>query len=105
MQPVSLTVQGCGRELLIEWPDGSSQRFAATTLWAECPSSRRRRRRIDGVGAVPSGDIRITAVDLIGLYGVNIAFSDGHDRGIYPWPFLTRLGMKDAGSPAEFNAA
>ena len=30
---------------------------------------------------------------------------DGHDRGIYPWPFLTRLGNEDAGAPAEFSAA
>jgi DUF971 family protein len=105
MQPESLKVQNSGRDLLVAWPDGRCDRFPAALLWAECPSSRGRQRRMDGAAPTPAGDIRITAVDPVGLYGVNIAFSDGHDRGIYPWPFLARLGMKDAGAPAEFNAA
>lgn len=100
MQPVALNVRNSGRELRVEWPDGSESRFDARRLWAECPSSRGRRRRIDSVGVAIVGDVRITGVDLVGLYGVNIAFSDGHDRGIYPWPFLTRLANKDAGAPA-----
>jgi prepilin-type processing-associated H-X9-DG protein len=30
----------------------------------------------------------------VGSYGVNIAFSDGHDRGIYPWSYLAQLSEK-----------
>jgi len=42
----------------------------------------------------------------IGDYAVNIAFSDGHNRGIYPWPYLRLLARADqvseivAGAPA-----
>jgi prepilin-type processing-associated H-X9-DG protein len=30
----------------------------------------------------------------MGHYGVNITFSDGHARGIYPWSYLTELSEK-----------
>jgi len=33
-------------------------------------------------------------VSPVGLYSVNVAFSDEHDRGVYPWPFLEKLGAK-----------
>ena len=34
----------------------------------------------------------VTAVAPIGDYAINIAFSDGHARGIYPWSYLLELG-------------
>jgi prepilin-type processing-associated H-X9-DG protein len=34
----------------------------------------------------------ITTIEPIGGYAVNIAFSDGHARGIYPWVLLKELG-------------
>jgi DUF971 family protein len=35
--------------------------------------------------------VAIAEVRPVGGYAINIAFSDGHDRGIYPWRFLARL--------------
>jgi DUF971 family protein len=46
----------------------------------------------DAPGA-PEG-IGILAVSPVGLYSVNVAFSNGHDRGVYSWPFLEKLGAK-----------
>lgn len=34
---------------------------------------------------------KIVSVALVGSYGLNIAFDDGSDRGIYPWSFLQSL--------------
>ncbi|MDK1493921.1 gamma-butyrobetaine hydroxylase-like domain-containing protein [Sinorhizobium sp. 7-81] len=30
----------------------------------------------------------ITSAEAIGSYAVRLGFSDGHDRGIYPWSYL-----------------
>ena len=33
----------------------------------------------------------LTQINPIGEMGVQLVFSDGHDRGIYPWPYLHEL--------------
>jgi DUF971 family protein len=67
--------------------------LSAETLWRECPSAQGKMRRMKGL-ATPPRDLRIVAVNEIGLYAVNIAFSDGHDRGVYPWSYLLSLARR-----------
>ena len=38
--------------------------------------------------------VTIQALTAMGHYGVNVAFSDGHARGIYPWSYLSELPDK-----------
>ena len=33
-------------------------------------------------------------IELVGSYAINIAFSDGHDRGIYPWAYLREIAIE-----------
>jgi DUF971 family protein len=94
MRPENFQAIGGGRELLITWRPGSESRIAAPLLWAECPSAQARRRRLDGRQGHPSPDLTIRSVTPIGHYAVNIAFSDGHDRGIYPWALLAALARR-----------
>jgi prepilin-type processing-associated H-X9-DG protein len=43
--------------------------------------------------ALTAGDgLAITEIETVGSYAINIAFSDGHARGIYPWELLKTLG-------------
>jgi DUF971 family protein len=105
MEPDKVVVRNNGRKLIVHWPDGRMDSLDAGRLWAECPSSRARRRRIDGEAAPAPDGLRITDVAAIGLYGVNIAFSDGHDRGIYPWRFLQALGAVPHPSSSEGDLA
>jgi prepilin-type processing-associated H-X9-DG protein len=39
----------------------------------------------------PEAGIRIVSFTPIGLYAINIAFSDGHARGVYPWSLLRKF--------------
>jgi DUF971 family protein len=70
--------------------------IAAPRLRAACRCADCRRERIDR-DADPDTDgativgTTITEVRLIGDHALNIAFSDGHDRGIYPWSYLREL--------------
>jgi prepilin-type processing-associated H-X9-DG protein len=70
---------------------GGLIRLPAQRLRAACKCAHCTRARIDGVFAQCFDGIAITAVAPIGDYAVNIAFSDGHARGIYPWSLLLEL--------------
>lgn len=88
-----------GTQLWIAWPDGREAEIAADLLWRECPSAAGKRRRMDGRDNPPA-DIAITGLKPIGGYGVNLTFSDGHDRGIYAWAYLAELASRP--SVADF---
>ena len=66
-------------------------RLPAERLRTACKCAHCIRARIDGVFAPAFDGIAITQVAPIGDYAVNIAFSDGHARGIYPWSLLLDL--------------
>jgi DUF971 family protein len=101
MTPERLEVREGGRLLRIVWHEGSAAEIGAVPLRAECRSAGALRARIDNA-APPPGDVRITAIQPIGNYAVNIAFSDGQDRGIYPWALIAELAERYAGDdPAQ----
>jgi len=93
MTPERLEVRNNGRELRVVWDGGRSDIMDAAMLRRECRSARARRQHIDGAPVGSSG-VRITAVEPVGLYAVNIAFSDGEERGIYPFTFLADLARQ-----------
>lgn len=94
MHVVNLEVAGQGREIVVVADDGRRRALSASLLWAECPSAQGRVRRERGLHRKPPEGLVITAVNPIGSYGINIAFSDGHARGIYPWAYLASLAQK-----------
>lgn len=94
MQARSVNIADDGRSLDIEWQSGDRDFLDARRLWRECPSAHARRRRMDHPDLEPDHNLRIVSVTPIGLYAINIAFSDGHARGIYPWPLLRQLAAK-----------
>ena len=100
MQPHTIETGPSGGQLQITWPDGSRCSIAAGALWSGCRSAVGTRRRLEGRHLDVPQALRITSVTPVGSYGVNIAFSDGHDRGIYPWSLLAELAALP--KPADF---
>ncbi len=94
MSPSNIQLAQDRRSLSIEWGDGSEHTVTAAVLRAHCPSSRARRDRLDGMEAPASDGITIAMIQPIGRYAINLAFSDGHDRGIYPWSLLRDLASR-----------
>lgn len=92
--PRSFSLSSNGRWLVLDWQDGSTAKIDAETLWTNCPSAAGRRRRLDG--RTSSGDpaLSLTNAYPIGNYALNLAFSDGHDRGVYPWGYLAKLAAR-----------
>jgi len=100
MQPIEIRVSADRASLEIEWEDGRTQRLSARWLRANCRSARSQRRRLEGQAGPPPEDLAIADVQPVGVYAVNIVFSDGHDRGIYPWTCLRELAeAPDAAAP------
>lgn len=92
--PTELKVTAKGRILEIAWDDGGCSSLEAGFLRANCRSAAAVRASI--VGGPPRADdtARIAALHLVGSYGVNLVFSDGEDRGIYPWAYLRELSAR-----------
>jgi prepilin-type processing-associated H-X9-DG protein len=91
MQARSVNIADEGSSLEIEWQSGNRAIFEAHQLWRDCPSAHGRRRRMDNPKLEPEAGIRIVSFTPIGLYAINIAFSDGHARGVYPWSLLRKF--------------
>lgn len=92
MLPTQITVANDRKSLIVNWDDGSASDLPAPFLRRHCQSARAKRARIDwGDGAI-SGDLTIAEIHAVGRYAINLVFSDGHDRGIYPWAYLRELG-------------
>lgn len=52
------------------------------------------RTQVLGGGAVEvSAELRLLRAELVGRYGLQLIFSDGHERGIYPWSYLHDLAQ------------
>lgn len=83
---------GKGRDgrLRLEWADGA-QWIEYARLRRECPCSQCRAFRLRGSPPLVSETVRVVEIHPQG-YGVQLVFSDGHQRGIYPWAYLAQLG-------------
>ncbi|AYF89150.1 gamma-butyrobetaine hydroxylase-like domain-containing protein [Pseudomonas sp. JS3066] len=77
--------------LSLEWDDGEQQQISHTRLRGACPCSQCKAARLRGVIGLVDQDVRLERIALQG-YGVQLVFSDGHERGIYPWEYLRDLG-------------
>ena len=76
--------------LLLTTPEGRQFELAAEKLRLSCKCAHCTRARIDGRFSERFPGIAITSVADLG-YGLNISFSDGHNRGIYPKSYLADL--------------
>jgi len=83
--------------LTIDWDDGSRSVYPIGHLRRLSPSADMRELRKsmaknpltilpDSTGL--SGPIVATGAEMVGNYAIKIAFSDGHDTGIYTWDYL-----------------
>ena len=87
-----LAIDLAPERLQLTWPDGAAE-LSAGTLRAACRCGTCRGRAVRG--EPPStGPVTLTGASPIGQYAVQLIFSDGHDRGIYPWQLLHELSTE-----------
>lgn len=85
--PLSLRNHKPSATLHVAWDDGAQQALTHALLPGQCQCADCKTIRRNSGEALPvQDDIRP-----VGEYSVQLVFSDGHDRGIYPWVFLRSL--------------
>lgn len=86
----------------IQWNDDTQHVYSAASLRAVCPCAtcrEKKRAKDDKPQLLPvlkieeTRPIDIKSMNLVGNYGYNIAFTDGHDSGIFTFEFLHGLSQ------------
>jgi len=117
--PTEIKLHQKSRTLEIAFADGSRFNFPCEFLRVYSPSAEVRGHG-PGQEVLQVGKINaeITGIEPVGTYAINLAFTDGHDSGIYSWDYLYDLGnhqdelwtrylarMKEAGASREPTSA
>ena len=89
--PESVVLAADRSRLRLAWPNGEQAEVSSARLRAACRCAWCTRARIDGAFPASFESVAIDRLVPIGGYAVNIAFSDGHACGIYPWPYLRTI--------------
>jgi len=101
-QPTGLSLSPDGK-LLIEWSDGTRRSFAVGELRDKCPCATCREKRnappsaanplsLNVLSPAEAKPLELLGMTPVGNYAYAIAFSDGHDTGIYTFELLREIG-------------
>ena len=84
--------------LALDWPEGTSDVIPFRTLRMRCMCAACRSFRSSGTLPEAGASIRVVAIQPYGANAVQLMFSDGHDRGIFPFVYLRTLADEAAAS-------
>lgn len=91
--PLEIRLLDAGKRLEVDFDDGSRFSLPAELLRVESPSAEVRGHGAGEKTIVPGRrGVAIREVEPVGRYAVRLRFDDGHDSGLYSWPYLYRLG-------------
>ena len=102
--PQSVTAHSQSRVLEVLFSDGAHFRIPFELMRIYSPSA-----EVQGHGpgqeVLQTGkrDVQLTALEPVGNYAVQPAFSDGHDTGIFSWDYLYFLGAQQEQLWAEYE--
>lgn len=93
--PTEIRLNPAKNELSITFNDGTAFQFSAEFLRVHSPSAEvkghtpQQKKTVGG-----KKDVTISAINATGNYAVRIVFSDGHDTGLYSWPYFHEIGTE-----------
>ena len=95
--PIKITLREVSSLIVVEFDDGASFELPFEYLRAFSPSAEvRGHGRGQEILQIGKENVRVTAIEPIGLYAVQLVFDDGHDSGLYTWKHLYELGANQA---------
>ncbi len=100
MVPTEIHLAKDKKSLLLIWSDRTTDRLSAQLLRTGSQSAVSKRQKIDGCETEMNDDLTIIDIQSIGSYAINIVFSDGYHRGIFPCKFLRTLNER-ASAPEQ----
>ncbi|HEV7394209.1 MAG TPA: gamma-butyrobetaine hydroxylase-like domain-containing protein [Burkholderiales bacterium] len=94
--PRLLRLNAAAGTLEIDWASGCSDALTYAVLRARCMCSQCRRIRQGGQQVEVVDGITVVEARPCGSNAVQLVFSDGHDRGIFPFAYLRELAVNAA---------
>jgi len=91
-RPVGIQLHRRSRELELEYAGGERYALSCEYLRVYSPSA-----EVGGHGpgqeVLQGGKLNVAITDIkpVGNYALQLVFDDGHDTGLYSWPFLYQL--------------
>ena len=91
-QPTDIKLHKQSATLELVYPDGSSHRLSAEFLRVYSPSAEvRGHGKGQEVLQLEKRQVRLLDIEQMGNYAIKLSFDDGHETGIYSWPYLYEL--------------
>ena len=90
--PSGITLHRKSRELELSYAGGEQYRLSCEYLRVYSPSAEVRGHG-PGQETLQTGKLNVTISELkpVGNYALQLVFDDGHDTGLYAWPYLYEL--------------
>lgn len=96
MQPAEIHLNRERTHLSVTWENGETSYYPAALLRERARDAGSVRRSVDGLAPAAAAGLIITGLEPIGNYALRLAFSDGHDRGIFPWAYLADIAGENS---------
>ena len=97
MQPTEVRLNRERTRLSVTWENGATSEYEAALLRERARDANSVRFALNGWAVPAAAGLTITGIELIGNYALRLAFSDGHDRGIFPFAYLTDIAASGTG--------
>ena len=94
LPPLKLHNSRVNSQLVISWRSGEEHTLTYQQLRAACRCATCRANQTSGKILLISADINVEKINNLGQ-GLQLLFSDGHERGIFPWQYLFELGSRN----------
>lgn len=103
--PVDIKVSLQQQDMTIAWQDDHTSTYSFRQLRRACPCAacRQERKTPAPKGSLPIlnipagvGRIEVTDARLMGLYAINLIWSDGHNTGIFDYKYLRALDTPES---------
>ncbi|HEX2963620.1 MAG TPA: DUF971 domain-containing protein [Ignavibacteriales bacterium] len=94
MAPIQIKIKE-KKYLYIKWQDSTESSVRLTSLRRICPcamcSEERLKQGKDYIPIYNDDQVAVLNVKLVGYYGLNVHWKDGHKLGIYEYELLRRI--------------
>jgi DUF971 family protein len=90
--PTNVAFKKGDADVTVTWKNGACSIISGSELRRYCACSECRARKVVGISLI-NVSAELTQVELMGRNALHVKFSDGHERGIYPWPYLYAISQ------------
>jgi DUF971 family protein len=91
--PTEIRLKQDRRVLAVTFDDGVAHDLPAEMLRVLSPSAEVQGHSAEQRVTVPGKrNVTIIGVDPVGNYAIKLTFDDGHNTGLFTWPYLRKLG-------------